>query len=140
MDHESQPGRPAVHHETSDVNVRGVIAFGIGLLVAALLIHAGVWLLYVFFMAREGRPVSTEFPLAAGQGNRLPPEPRFQTHPREDLRRLREQEDRILNSYGWVDQSAGVVRIPVRRAMELTVQRGLPARPEAGQNTGQSNR
>ncbi len=26
-----------------------------------------------------------------------------------------------LNSYGWVDQSAGVVRLPIGRAMELVV-------------------
>ena len=58
----------------------------------------------------------------------MPPEPRLQTTPREDLRILREQEDAVLNSYGWVDRSTGVVRIPIEEAMKLTVQRGLPAR------------
>ena len=33
-----------------------------------------------------------------------------------------------LNSYGWVDQKAGVVHIPIDRAMTLLLQRGLPAR------------
>ena len=69
-------------------------------------------------------------PLAADQQTRLPPEPRLQTNPREDLRLLREQEDAILKSYGWVDRPAGVVRIPIEEAMKLTVQRGLPARQE----------
>ena len=37
-----------------------------------------------------------------------------------------------MHSYGWVDQQAGVVRIPIDRAMELLAQRGLPTRPQAG--------
>jgi hypothetical protein len=59
---------------------------------------------------------------------RLPPEPRLQTEPREDLRNLRESEERTLTTYGWVDRNAGVVRIPIDRAMTLTVERGLPSR------------
>ena len=69
-----------------------------------------------------------EFPLAAGQENRLPPEPRLQTNPRQDMKDLREEEDARLRSYGWVDRNAGVVRIPLDEAMKLTLQRGLPAR------------
>ena len=42
------------------------------------------------------------------------------------------QEEQTLHSYGWVDQPAGVVRIPIDRAMELLAQRGLPTRPQAG--------
>ncbi len=64
--------------------------------------------------------------MAAGQENRLPPEPRLQTNPREDLRDLRAQEDAILNSYGWVDRAAGSVHIPIDRAMEIVLERGIP--------------
>ena len=69
-----------------------------------------------------------EYPLAVSQGTRLPPEPRLQTNPREDLRDFRAKEDELLGSYGWVDQRGGIVRIPIGDAMKLTVQRGLPAR------------
>jgi hypothetical protein len=71
-----------------------------------------------------------EFPLAAADQHREPPEPRLQTNPREDLQKFREQEDTVLTSYGWVDRNAGIVRIPIEEAMKLTVQRGLPTRPE----------
>jgi len=37
-----------------------------------------------------------------------------------------------LNSYDWIDQKAGTVRIPIDRAMQLLAQRGLPTRPQAG--------
>ena len=69
-----------------------------------------------------------EFPLAVTHEQRLPPEPRLQTNPREDLADLRRAEDRVLDSYGWVDKDAGIVRIPIDEAMRLTVERGLPAR------------
>ncbi len=59
---------------------------------------------------------------------RLPPEPRLQTQPREELQRMRADEDRVLDSYGWVDAQRGVVRIPIEQAMALTVEQGLPAR------------
>lgn len=35
---------------------------------------------------------------------------------------LRAQESSALSSYGWIDQGSGVVRLPIDRAMELTLQ------------------
>jgi hypothetical protein len=121
-----------VHHETSDANIVGVLGFGFGLLVAAIIIHLLVLVLFRFFQGREARRVPAEYPLAVSQGERLPPEPRLQTNPREDLRELRAKEDERLGSYGWVDKNAGVVRIPIDAAMKLMVERGLPARTEQG--------
>jgi hypothetical protein len=92
-----------------------------------------VWLLFLYFSGREATRVAPEYPLAAGQQTRVPPEPRLQTNPREDLRALRAREDAILNSYGWVDKKAGVVRIPIDEAIKLTVKRGLPVRQENGE-------
>jgi hypothetical protein len=48
------------------------------------------------------------------------------------LNKIRVREDGLLDSYGWVDENAGTVRIPIERAMDLLVQRGLPVRPQAG--------
>ncbi len=87
-----------------------------------------VWLLFTYFSVRESRQAPAVYPLATRQENRLPPEPRLQTQPREDLREMRAREDEILTSYGWIDKNAGVVRIPIDRAMKMTVERGLPVR------------
>ena len=126
--HRPQPGdHPEVHHEMSDANVRGVLGFGAALLVTALFIHFVVWVLFKYLDAREARRVVPQYPLAVSEAARLPPEPRLQTNPRQDLRDLRTQEDQILNSYGWVDKNAGIVRIKIDDAMKLVVQRGLPA-------------
>ena len=119
-----------VHHETSDVNIGGIFRFAVGLLLTGIAIHLFVWWLVLFFAARDARHAMPEYPLAAGQESRVPPEPRLQTHPRQDLRDLRDAEDTLLTGYGWVDKNAGIVRIPIGEAMKLTVERGLPARQE----------
>jgi len=122
---------PNVHHEESDVNVRGIFAFAAALVVVAVIVHVAMWLLLRFFDVRADRQDRIDYPLAVEQERRLPPEPRLQTNPREDLQNLRTNENDILTSYGWVDRNAGVVRIPIDEAIKLTLQRGLPAR-EAG--------
>ena len=123
--------RTAVHHETTDVNVSGVLLFGAGLFVVAAIVHLLVWVLFGYFSGREAIRGAREYPLAASEQNRLPPEPRLQTNPREDLRDLRAHEDQVLTSYGWVDMNAGVVRIPIEDAMKIVVQKGLPVREGA---------
>ncbi len=127
-EHGENHENPAVTHEESDVNIRGILGFAVGLIVVAVVIHLLIYVLFGYFDSREGRKVTVEYPLAAGQGDRLPPEPRLQTNPRQDLLDLRAREDEVLGSYGWVDRNAGVVRIPIDAAMKLTLERGLPSR------------
>jgi hypothetical protein len=120
-----------VHHEESDVNIVAIFGFGGALFGVAVVAFLLVYVLFGFFNSRDGRPVAASYPLAAAQGERRPPEPRLQEHPREDLEALREREEQILTTYGVVDQNAGVYRIPVEQAMKLTLERGLPARQES---------
>ena len=119
-----------VDHEESDVNIRAILGFGVALFAVAAIVHVLIFGLFRLFEARDGVKVAAEYPLAAAQGHREPPEPRLQTDPRQDLADLRAKEDDILGSYGWVDKNAGVVRIPIDAAMKLTLERGLPARTE----------
>jgi hypothetical protein len=89
-----------------------------------------VWLLFMYFNAREAAQPPVEYPLAIEQEKRLPPEPRLQTNPRQDLADLRVREDEALAGYSWVDRNAGIVRIPIDEAIKKTLARGLPARTE----------
>ena len=123
-------GDVGVQHETSDVNIVSILGFGVGLLIAAVMVHLLVFVLFRYFESRERGRVPPEYPLARSQQDRVPPEPRLQTDPRQDLIDLRAKEDAWLGSYGWVDRNAGVVRIPIDAAMKLTLERGLPAREE----------
>ena len=62
-----------------------------------------------------------------------PPPPRTRVH--EPLDELRAAEDAVLHSYGWVDRAAGIVRMPIDRAMEVLAKRGLPARAQPPEST-----
>jgi hypothetical protein len=118
-----------VQHEESDVDIRAIFGFGAALIVVGIVVSVVVLLLFNFLDGRANQQVQAAYPLAAGQQEeRLPPEPRLQTDPREDLATLRAREDEALRSYGWVDRNGGVVRIPIDRAIELTLERGLPSR------------
>jgi hypothetical protein len=117
-----------IGHEMSDVHTRGVLVFAAGLLAIGVVIHVLIWLFLMALAEQQARGTVRQYPLAAGQQERVPPGPRLQINPREDLRELRSAEDAVLTSYGWVDPNNGVVRIPIDEAMKLTVQRGLEAR------------
>jgi hypothetical protein len=60
------------------------------------------------------------------------PQPRLETNERLEINDFRLREEQTLNSYGFVDEKAGVVHIPIERAMQLTAQRGLPTTPRVG--------
>ena len=58
------------------------------------------------------------------------PAPQLEVNERTELNDERLREEDKLSTYGWVDQKAGVVHIPIDRAMDLLSQRGLPVRAE----------
>ena len=115
-------------HETRDVRYGPIVAAGVGLVALTV----GAAMLMLPFMgalaSREAGRSEAPSPLANAVGRRLPPQPRLQTHPLEDLRVLREAETVALGSYAWVDEDAGIMRIPIDRAIALVVDRGLPTR------------
>ncbi len=124
----AQNAVPGPGYETSDANPGGLLLFGLGMFViigAVLLITYGV---FEHFSESQslGAPAS---PFA--NASQIPPAPRLQTEPKLDLEHLRAREDQLLHTYQWVDPNAGIVRIPIDRAMELILQKGLPVRQQA---------
>ena len=60
-----------------------------------------------------------------------PPAPRLQSDPFVELEELRLAEETRLTSYGWDEGSAENAHIPIDRAMDLLVERGLPVPPSS---------
>lgn len=58
------------------------------------------------------------------------PNPKLEEDERGQLNDVRMNEEKTLYTYGWVDEKAGTVHIPIERAMDLLVQRGLPVRQQ----------
>lgn len=92
--------------------------------VAVWFAMAGLLKFAVARMADGDAPVSA---LARPEGQ-LPPEPRLLTDEPAVLREFRAGEAARLHEYGWVDQAAGTVHIPIDRAMDLLLERGIAAR------------
>ena len=62
--------------------------------------------------------------------------PMLETNERGQFRDfLLNQEDQ-LNSYGWIDEKAGVAHIPIEHAMDLIVQRKIPVYPQSNADAG----
>ncbi|HLZ12527.1 MAG TPA: hypothetical protein VKP58_08065 [Candidatus Acidoferrum sp.] len=62
----------------------------------------------------------------------MPIEPRLQGVPGHEADAQQDMRDKIASdtaaneSYGWVDEKAGIARIPVREAMKMIAEKGLP--------------
>jgi hypothetical protein len=126
--------REGAGYEKRDANAKWIFAIAAFVLVAGLMMH--------FVLARmTERLEKKSFPTDAWSGARHGRQigaqnktfPHLQLNPPEDLNRFRASEEAELNSYGWIDRTAGVVRIPVARAMELMLERGLPTRTGTNQ-------
>lgn len=125
MSHEPHAGHSSGGHEEEAIRSRPIYLSAIGLGIGVFLSFVAMWGLLQLSNTYLSRTSPPPDPLAASYGRKLPPEPRLQTEPILDLEQLRAKEKKQLDSYGWVDQTNGVVHIPIERAMELIA--GSPA-------------
>jgi len=116
--------QPPAAYETSDVNIRAVLGFALGIAIGAVIVAVGLWILLSSLRAEAQRSQPALSPLAGTPPS--PPAPRLQSAPTRDYQELRKQEDELLHSSGWIDREHNIVRIPIERAMELIVERGEP--------------
>ena len=131
-------------YERRDIGVAPVLYFMLGLLVAGVFIYFLVDGIYSFLEKRseaEQAPVSPLVRNAPKDTRQLSadykdylkqsfPAPQLEIDERGQLDKIRTDEEQRLSSYDWVDQKAGTVRIPIERAMDLLVQRGLAVRAQ----------
>ncbi|HEY1251159.1 MAG TPA: hypothetical protein VGH97_08195 [Thermoanaerobaculia bacterium] len=115
-----------IAREENDVETSAVAWFGFWLAVGCVVAALIVWGVFRLFAAQEdARQPALSAPLEASL-QRTPAGPRLEPLPLEPRLALRAAEDAQLSSYGWVDRSAGVARIPIDRAMRLIVEHGVP--------------
>lgn len=117
-------------YEPRDVRVGWIVAFAMALAAMVILVLPLTdWIFDRLESSAAQRDAPTS-PLAAKQE---PPEPRLESRPAAELAALRRREDEKLTKYRWLNREQGIVQIPVERAIELLVERGLPE-PKAGEN------
>jgi len=139
---------PEVSFEPEDLQARPIITALIGLGLARIAIYFIVLWMYTFLDRYQATHQTGASPLVATQTDTRHitpaqiegfPQPRLETDERGQLDSIRIKEEETLNSYGWVDESAGVVHIPIQQAMQLLVEQGLPTRPSAAETPAQKN-
>lgn len=132
--------------ETSDLNIRPIVWFLSTLAVSTAIIFLLMGGLVKILESRVEKAEGKPSPLAS-ERERIAPEPRVQlapsrieqiegkegpdlkdAHPLVEMERVRREESEKLNSYGWVDEKNGVVRIPIDEAKRVLLKRGLPTR------------
>jgi hypothetical protein len=127
MEHRPTNGHNIHDHEHTDIPVRMIGKYMIGLAVSGVVIVIVLGALWNLF----GRAIPEEARVPAWQGPReLPPTPRLQIAPSVDLAEYRQKEFERLNNYGWVDRGAGKVHVPIDQAIDSMLRAGLPARPQ----------
>ena len=149
---------PDVAHEESDVAVRPLLWFVGGLTFFTIIVCLSMFLLFKYFQGREEALELAPSPLARQNEERLPPEPRLQLAPgwqvtTEDGRRqdlsysadnagyvpqpwseyllVADEWKREAEGYGWADEQAGTVRVPLDHAMREYLKRRQAGQPTA---------
>jgi len=130
----ADPRPPGRHDEPFDreIGIRGITRFLVALTVGCVVTAIAVFGLYKFLQSRQVAQDAPLSPLVDRSVPRLPPEPRLQVAPERELAAMRAEQQAVLESFGWVDETAGVARIPIDVAMDWLLVRGLPARAAAG--------
>jgi hypothetical protein len=136
-------------YERRDIGVAGILYFLAGLAVAGVIVYFIVNGLFWYLDKRLEAEQPLTSPLVKNipsDTRRIPPNyngdyekylkedfpaPQLEVNERTELNDIRLREENTLSSYGWVDEKAGTVHIPIDRAMELLAQRGLPVRSQS---------
>ena len=143
---------PDVAHEESDVSIRPIAWFIIWLTVATAVVMLLMVGLYRYLDNQAKKQDDKQRSPIASERNPIPQGPVLQmaptgvdangqmpTHPPEgnnsptaEFEQVRREELLKLENYTWVDESKGIVSLPVERAAELALERGLlKSRPPA---------
>src|SRR5579863_5299329 len=131
------PRNDVVTFESTDVQPRGILLSFVYLAIAVIVAFAACIYILKYtanFAAESDAPPP---PVRQGTSPALPPEPRLQgvpghnSDPQQDLRDKIEEDTRANDKAVWIDEKAGIAQIPVKDAMKIIAEKGLPAAPAA---------
>jgi hypothetical protein len=135
--------------DRSGINTRAVLMFCVILIVTAIIAHIAVLYLFKAFDNNQKMKDPVLSPLTPKQ-QQLPPEPRLEAAPNtldtkkqlfdsHDVETLKQDGEQQLNSYGWVDDKNGIVRIPIKDAMRMIVEKEKQSQRAPSTQTNKSS-
>jgi hypothetical protein len=137
MENDALTNVEAPGYEPRDVSPRGLVYFLMIVVVFLAVTSFAVQWLFGYFVKTD-RPVPVVQPVFS-HVRLLPPPPRVQANPGEDIREYVDSERQFLNSSGWIDEKSGIARIPIDQAMDLLLRQGLPVRNQSSEAASPSS-
>ena len=115
--------------ELADVSASSMVRHGVYLVIMCVAVWLAMVGMFKLFMGRlnDRDPQVSSLARPAGEA---PPGPRLLVDEPLNLQEFRAREAQSLEHYGLIDKATGAVHLPIERAKELLLQRGLPSRAE----------
>jgi len=120
-EHDEGPSKAGVGYEGTDISTRPVVVSAFFLVILMLFGFLGGWFFYDQFEALESASRPQPSPVYE---RHIPTGPRLQASPAETWRRYETNQREHLRSYGWVEKSTGVARVPVDVALRQVAEAG----------------
>jgi len=135
------PEHSDVSFEARDISISSVL-WSLFYLALTVLVSLAICVFFFKFSTNFAASHDTPRPIVRQQMSTsddmnmsMPPEPRLQgipghiSDPQQDMREKIAVDTKANESFGWVDEKAGVAQIPVKEAMKIIAEKGLPNFP-----------
>lgn len=132
------PEHGDVSFESRDISIKSVL-WSLFYLAITVFVSLVICLYFFRFSKKLAASQDTPRPIVRQQMSAadevetsMPPEPRLQgvpghiSDPQQDMREKIATDTKANESYGWVDEKAGIAQIPVKEAMKIIAEKGLP--------------
>lgn len=117
-------------HEPNTFRVKVAVIALAGVLSVCVVSFAIMFALYRGLTKPVERRDEAEASSTFVEASREQVEPKLSRGGPSQLREMREAARRTLDSYAWIDEQAGVARVPISQAMEMILNEGLPVQKE----------
>lgn len=123
----AEPQARRAGHEPPGIDARLVLSVGAGVAVVLLLVVGAMYGLWRIWLTPDHARMSAA---------QVPPLPRLQATPQEDLAAMNARTAQRLTHYAWLDRRHEFARIPIDRAMALLAQRPAGSGAPKTQSSG----
>lgn len=110
-------------------HIKPVVLSTVAILAVAMFSFISMWGMFLGLERASLYLAKTPPPMSALQQSHVGM--LLQTDPPAEFSAVHAEAQKMLSEYGWVDKDAGVVHIPIARAMDMSLVRGFPVRPSS---------
>lgn len=106
-------------YEKTDASARWITYIGVVSIICSIITFASLGGGFFFLKSSISAKVKNIAPANLVAGRKGPPFPHLEINPQAKNKAHLAKEKQLLESYGWVDQNKGLIRIPIDTAIEI---------------------